>query len=119
MYLNSSSSYSLRQTKISNLFRALGHPARVAIIEKIANQNDCIENEVVNIHTIVPSTAKEHLNGLKKAGLINGTFNSKDGFCYCINWQKMDELKKLFDSLYKEVKQNKKNVIEHNAKCTK
>lgn len=110
--------YTPQQTSISNLFHAMGHPARIAVIEEIINKKQCVEG-VVQIEPILTGTTITHLKGLQRAGLIKGTFSSKEGACYCVNWEKMDELKELFDMLHREVNHNKKEVSEHNCKCTK
>lgn len=110
------SNYTIDQIGISSFCLALGHPARVAIIKKIANEESCIENGVVDIDVLAPYTINRHLQGLKKAGLIKGTVSTK-GYGYCVNWDKLDEFKELFDNLHKEVKQHKKKVIENNGKC--
>lgn len=113
------SRYKEEQKKTANLFRALGHPARIAIIEAIAKRKSCVDNEIVTIDAIGQSATLEHMVGLRKAGLIKGSFNTTSDHSYCINWDKMVELKNKMDELCEVIKHNQKNVLEQDGKCIK
>ena len=89
---------------LSDLARSLGHPARIAILMELAKRNECICGEIVNVLPLAQSTVSQHLQELKKAGLIKGTVNGVKS-CYCINWENFqhisDRLKSLFSELEK------------------
>lgn len=112
-------SYSPSQDLISKVCRALGHPARVAIIEAIAKEKDCVNGRVVNVSPILYPTVLNHLKGLNKAGLIKGNVNSSKDLSYCVDWNILEEFKVLFDAMYEEIKENRLQVKLQNGKCTK
>lgn len=81
------------QNKIAVLAKALGHPARVAILQHLFNTNSCICGELVNIIGLAQPTISQHLKELKNLGLIRGNI-SGTSVCYCINgenWTAMKE----------------------------
>ena len=64
--------------------KALGHPARWAIIEYLSKKDSCICNDIVDELPLAQPTISRHLSELKKVGLIKGTIAGKN-VCYCIN----------------------------------
>ncbi|MBS8259110.1 transcriptional regulator [Roseibium polysiphoniae] len=55
---------------LSRIFRALGHPARIAIIEALANRPDACCGDIVQALPLAQSTVSQHLQVLKEAGLL-------------------------------------------------
>lgn len=53
--------------------RALAHPARVAIVRLLAEQDACAGAEVFAALPLAQSTISQHLAVLKNAGLIRAT----------------------------------------------
>ena len=88
--------------KIADFAKALSHPARIAILKELAEKNTCICGEIVNVIPLAQSTVSQHLNELKKAGLIYGEIDGPKS-CYCINKTVLNDmaesLTKLFSSL--------------------
>lgn len=78
------------------VFKALGHPARLAIIEHLIQSPSCICNDIVDQIPLAQPTISRHLAELKKVGLIQGTIEGKN-ICYCINDEKWAEIKSIFD----------------------
>ena len=81
------------QNELATLFKVLGHPARVAILQHISNQNACICNDLVEEIGLAQATISQHLKELKQIGLIKGEIEGKnrqcDHSCYFIwheNW---------------------------------
>ncbi|MBP3942827.1 winged helix-turn-helix transcriptional regulator [Sphingobacteriaceae bacterium WQ 2009] len=77
---------------LSNLFRALGHPARIAIVQHLIDQKTCICNDLVEELGLAQATISQHLKALKDAGIIKGNIEGKS-ICYCIdenNWAHME-----------------------------
>lgn len=72
------------QNNLANIFKALGHPARIAILEHLLQQNSCICNDLVNILPLSQSTVSQHLRELKNANIIKGSIEG-NSVCYCIN----------------------------------
>lgn len=73
-----------RQNQIATIGKALGHPARVAIIEYLMKANECICGDIVNELPLAQPTVSQHLKELKNAGIIKGSIEGKS-ICYCID----------------------------------
>lgn len=67
----SQESYTRKQLEVSKIAKAIAHPARIAIIELLLKK-DCTCNDIVSNLPLAQSTVSQHLNELKKAGLIKG-----------------------------------------------
>ena len=65
--------YTDNQNELAILAKALGHPARIAIIEYILKVNSCICGDIVNELPLAQPTVSQHLKELKNAGLIKGS----------------------------------------------
>ena len=66
------------------LFKALGHPARLAIVHAIAAQQACVCGEFVEITGLSQATVSQHLKELKSAGIIQGSVQGPKT-CYCLS----------------------------------
>ena len=84
MGASKSEQFSAEQNNISQLFKALGHPARIAIIQHLMNTKSCICNDLVGILPLSQATISQHLRELKDAGIIKGTIEGTS-VCYCLN----------------------------------
>lgn len=80
------------------LFKALGHPARIAIIQFLRAQETCICTDLVNELPLAQPTISQHLKELKNAGIIQGNV-SGTSICYCLNQDKIMELDAYLASL--------------------
>jgi ArsR family transcriptional regulator len=83
---------------LAALCKALGHPARVAILRHLLQVNRCICGEIVNLLPLAQSTVSQHLKQLKEAGLIRGEIEGPR-ICYCADKDRLAELKTLISSL--------------------
>ena len=93
------------QNHIATLSKALGHPARVAIIEYLMKVDTCICGDIVNELPLAQPTVSQHLKELKNAGLIKGSIEG-NAICYCIDEKALTKLQAYFanisDSLEKK-----------------
>lgn len=90
--------YTERQEKLARFAKALGHPARVAVMQFLARQEQCYFGDIHEELPISKPTVSQHLSELKDAGLIQGTIEVPK-VRYCINkenWQLAQELFKEF-----------------------
>lgn len=76
--------YSEAQIELAQLLKALGHPARMAIVEHLLKVNSCICNDLVNELHLAQPTISQHLKELKNAGIIKGNIEGTS-ICYCID----------------------------------
>lgn len=65
------------------LAKALGHPARIHIIETLLRRQTCIGCDIVEEIGLAASTTSEHLRILKEAGLITGEI-ARPRVCYSL-----------------------------------
>lgn len=85
--------YSVEQNELASLFKVLGHPARIAILQYIIDQKACICNDLVDELGLAQATISQHLKELKNIGIIKGTIEGKS-VCYCIEekvWKSFQE----------------------------
>lgn len=101
MGLTKSEEFTKSQNELATLTKALGHPARIAILQFLIKSKACVCGDIVAELPLSQSTISQHLKELKKAGLIKGEIEGPS-ICYCIdekNWNKAkDSLNKLFES---------------------
>ena len=98
--------FNLKQNSIATLAKALGHPARIAIMEYLIKVDTCICGDIVNELPLAQPTISQHLKELKNAGLIKGAIEG-NSICYCIDAKAIQKLQNYFDSV--SVKLEKKN----------
>ena len=101
-------SLTAEQEKLARFAKALGHPIRVAILQMLAKQTCCYHGDMSEILPIAKSTLSQHLNELKEAGLIQGTFTPPT-VKYCINQENWILAKSLFNSLLTEINNTEQN----------
>jgi ArsR family transcriptional regulator, arsenate/arsenite/antimonite-responsive transcriptional repressor len=94
------------QNELSILFKALSHPARIAIIEYLLTVDTCICGDIVNVLPLAQPTVSQHLKELKNAKIIQGSIEGTS-ICYCLNTETLQKFENYF--------QNIKNKLE--VKC--
>ncbi len=107
MAQNKKEEFSDKFNKISEFAKALSHPARIAILRKLANENKCICGAIVEIMPLSQSTVSQHLKELKTAGLIEGEIEGVAS-TYCINWKNLDKALNDLSEFISDIK--KKNI---------
>lgn len=91
------------QNRIALMAKALGHPARVAILQHLFKTDSCICGDLVDEIGLAQPTISQHLKELKLLGLIKGNVEGTS-VCYCIDkegWTAMKEL--MFEFLGQDV----------------
>ena len=76
--------YCIKTETLAGFAKALGHPARIAIMKFLAKQNTCYFGDIHEELPIAKATVSQHLTELKDAGLIQGTIEMPK-VKYCIN----------------------------------
>jgi DNA-binding transcriptional ArsR family regulator len=72
------------QNDLAIVFKALGHPARIAIVEYLLNVDACVCGDIVDELPLAQATVSQHLKELKQAGIVQGNIEGKNS-CYCLN----------------------------------
>jgi ArsR family transcriptional regulator len=88
--------------QIARISKALSHPVRVFILQKLSKMNSCCySGDLVEELPVGRSTLSQHLKELKYAGLIQGEINPPF-IKYCINRGNWEKAKKLLDDFLNE-----------------
>jgi DNA-binding transcriptional ArsR family regulator len=102
MGLSKTEEFTKAQNEIALIAKALGHPARIAILQYLSEQKSCVCGDIVDELPLSQSTVSQHLKELKKAGLIKGEIEGPS-VCYCIDSKALLKAKKLLGDLLHEV----------------
>ncbi|NMM49850.1 ArsR/SmtB family transcription factor [Marinigracilibium pacificum] len=94
-------SYSKAELRIADLSKALGHPARIAILKHLLKVKQCINGELVNELKLAQATVSQHLSELKKAGIINAKVKGTS-MIYSINKKSWVEMENIFNDFFAE-----------------
>lgn len=87
-----------RNEQLAALAKALGHPARVAILRLLHRREGCVCGEIVDELPLAQSTVSQHLKLLKEAGLVRGEVDGPR-VCYCVEPGAVGLLKSLVEAL--------------------
>jgi ArsR family transcriptional regulator, arsenate/arsenite/antimonite-responsive transcriptional repressor len=98
------------------LFKALGHPARLAILRYLADIKTCISGDISDELPLSRTTVNQHLKELKKVGLISGTVDGVKTN-YCLNTAKVDWLEKTLSSFVQEIRTDPGMIGPENECC--
>ena len=91
--------YSIRQEQLARFAKAMGHPARIAILQFLAGQETCYFGDIHEELPIAKATVSQHLKELKEAGLIQGEVEPPK-VKYCINRDNWQLAKELFGGFF-------------------
>ena len=107
MGLTKTELFTAEQNELAQIAKAMGHPARIAIIQYLISCNSCITGEIVEEIGLAQATISQHLRELKSAGIIQGNIEGVS-VNYCINKEKWEMLSQLFNELF-DTYENKKS----------
>jgi ArsR family transcriptional regulator, arsenate/arsenite/antimonite-responsive transcriptional repressor len=91
-----------RLTEMAVMFNALSHPARLQIIEYLAQTRTCISGDISEEIPLSRTTVNQHLDELKKAGLIQGR-TSGVKVNYCLDPEGINKFKAFISNFLNEV----------------
>lgn len=98
MGLTKTENFTAKQNEMASIAKALGHPARIAIIEMLLKQDDCICGDIVEELPLAQATVSQHLKELKNVGLIKGKIEGT-AICYCIDEKTISKLTQYFSKI--------------------
>lgn len=84
------------------LFKALAHPARLRILQFLAETPTCITGDISDEIPLGRTTVNQHLKELKDIDLISGHIEGVKTM-YCLNPEKIKELKKLANDFFSRI----------------
>lgn len=92
--------YTDEQKQLARIAKALSNPARIAILEFLASQNNCFFGDIHEILPISKATVSQHLKELREAGLIQGEIEAPK-VKYCIRRENWEIAQNIFSELFK------------------
>ena len=91
--------YCIKTETLAGFAKALGHPARIAIMKFLAKQDTCYFGDIHEELPIAKATVSQHLTALKEAGLIQGEIEPPK-VKYCINRENLQYAHQLFAEFF-------------------
>lgn len=86
----------------ASLFKALAHPARLQILQFLAESKTCISGDISEELPLSRTTVNQHLKELKEAGLIKGHVEGAKTN-YCLDYEKVLEMKEILSGFLDEI----------------
>jgi DNA-binding transcriptional ArsR family regulator len=97
--------------ELALIAKALSHPARIAILDFLAQSSCCISGDISNEIPLSRTTVSQHLTELKKMGFIQGTVEGVK-INYCLDNEKLKEIKLAFDLFFEKLLSNPNPTCE-------
>lgn len=91
--------YTPTQEQLARFAKAMGHPARITIMEFLIKQDTCFFGDIHEVLPISKATVSQHLKELKDAGLIQGEIEAPK-VKYCINRENWKIASTLFTGFF-------------------
>jgi DNA-binding transcriptional ArsR family regulator len=91
--------YSIDNEQLARFAKAMGHPARITILNFLASMDSCYFGEIHNELPIAKATVSQHLKELKDAGLIQGEIETPK-VKYCINTENWNKAQEYFETFF-------------------
>jgi len=96
---NKSFEFSDEQQQLANFARVFSHPARIAIIQLLAEKKEIRTGNISDFLPLSRTTVSQHLKELKAMGIIDGSIDGLK-IHYCLNPIKLNEIRILFNQLF-------------------
>lgn len=106
MAQNKKEEFGIHEREVADFAKLLSHPARISILQTLAQRKSCVCGEIVEVLPLSQATVSQHLKELKLAGLITGEVEG-NASCYCIDWANLERAKQNLDNLFIELFENK------------
>lgn len=91
--------FSAEQQQFAIIGKVLSHPARIAIIQLLAEKREIKTGNISDDLPISRTTVSQHLKELKEMGIIKGTIDGLKIY-YCLDMVKLDEMKKAYNKFF-------------------
>ena len=91
--------YKEDEIALARFAKAMGHPARIAILKYLSSLDTCCFGDINKELPIAKATVSQHLAELKDAGLIKGSIDPPK-VNYCIDKDNWSKAKALFEKFY-------------------
>ena len=96
--------YTIDNEQLARFAKAMGHPARITILQFLASLDSCYFGDIHNELPIAKATVSQHLKELKDAGLIQGEIETPK-VKYCINRENWEKAQAFFETFFERRKE--------------
>lgn len=103
--------YTAMQEQLARFAKALGHPARIAVMQFLARRDTCYFGDIHEELPIAKATVSQHLKELKDAGLIQGEVEAPK-VKYCINRENWKLASEMFGIFFAHCEEKKGKCCE-------
>lgn len=101
--MTKSDEFSTELQALAKFAKVISHPARLAILQYLAETKTCISGDISEQLPLSRTTVSQHLKELKELGLIHGEIDGlKINYCLC--GSTIDEKFKQFDAFFNNIK---------------
>jgi ArsR family transcriptional regulator, arsenate/arsenite/antimonite-responsive transcriptional repressor len=103
MNMNKSEKFDDNLQELALLAKAISHPARLAILQYLAETKTCISGDISDFLPLSRTTVSQHLKELKSLGLIHGEIEGlKVNYCLCSS--QITHFVEMFDAFFEPIK---------------
>jgi len=89
--------------ELAKFAKAISHPARLAILQYLAETKTCISGDISDYIPLSRTTVSQHLKELRDLGLIHGEIDGlKVNYCLC--GSSIEKHLQLFDKFFEPIK---------------
>jgi ArsR family transcriptional regulator, arsenate/arsenite/antimonite-responsive transcriptional repressor len=89
--------------ELARFAKAISHPARLAILQYLAETKSCISGDISNYIPLSRTTVSQHLKELRDLGIIHGEIEGlKVNYCLCS--PSIENYLKMFNSFFEPIK---------------
>ncbi|HET9571292.1 MAG TPA: metalloregulator ArsR/SmtB family transcription factor [Bacteroidales bacterium] len=101
--MTKSDEFSKELQELAKFAKVISHPARLAILNYLAETKTCISGDISEQLPLSRTTVSQHLKELRDMGLIHGEIEGlKINYCLCCS--SISEKLQLFESFFKNFK---------------
>lgn len=94
--------FDIQLQELAKFAKAISHPARLAILQYLAETKTCISGDISDSLPLSRSTVSQHLKELKEMGLIHGEIDGlKINYCLCNS--NIVKYKEVFNRFFKDI----------------
>lgn len=100
------SEFDTEQQQLAIIAKVLSHPARIAIVQLLAQKQECIVGDIAQEFPFLSrTTVSQHLQELKNANIIKGEIDGVK-VCYCLNLEVLTIIKQQFQIFFDSLQNN-------------
>jgi ArsR family transcriptional regulator len=101
--MNKSEKFDDNLQELARFARVISHPARLAILQYLAETKSCISGDISDYLPLSRTTVSQHLKELRDMGLIHGEIDGlKINYCLCST--DIERYMDMFNNFFENIK---------------